>query len=128
MGWPIDLPEAGTLVVAIIGVVVVITLLVALWLLIRLVSAWRLVRRSDMPTGGKVAFWAALIYTVSPVDLLPDPIVLDDIVALLGALAYIQNLAAGHGLVRPSTPGPVPPRGRAPEVIEVEEVDRTDRS
>ncbi len=44
--------------------------------------------------GGKFAFWGALIYTVSPVDLLPDPIYLDDVGVLGAALLYLTRLAA----------------------------------
>lgn len=127
MGRPINLPEVGTLLAAVLVVVLLITVLVAIWLLVRLISAWRLARRADMPTGGKVAFWAALIYTVSPIDLVPDPVVIDDIVALLGALAYIHNLAAGLGLSAPDDPGPGPLRRRPGQVIDVDEVDPTDR-
>jgi uncharacterized membrane protein YkvA (DUF1232 family) len=47
-----------------------------------------------MGAGGKFAFWGALIYTVSPVDLLPDPIYLDDVGVLGAALFYLTRLAA----------------------------------
>ncbi|MEV4508775.1 YkvA family protein [Dactylosporangium sp. NPDC049525] len=47
-----------------------------------------------MGAGGKFAFWGALIYTVSPVDLLPDPIYLDDVGVLGAALLYLGRLAA----------------------------------
>ncbi|MFC7761569.1 DUF1232 domain-containing protein [Catellatospora bangladeshensis] len=42
--------------------------------------------------GGKIAFWGALIYTIFPVDLLPDPIYLDDMGVLAVALTYLTNL------------------------------------
>jgi hypothetical protein len=44
--------------------------------------------------GGKFAFWGAIIYTISPVDLLPDPIYLDDVGVLGAALIYLTRLAA----------------------------------
>ena len=47
-----------------------------------------------MGAGGKFAFWGAIIYTVSPVDLLPDPIYLDDVGVLGAALLYLTRLAA----------------------------------
>jgi uncharacterized membrane protein YkvA (DUF1232 family) len=46
-----------------------------------------------MGAGGKFAFWGALIYTISPIDLLPDPIYLDDVGVLGGALLYLGRLA-----------------------------------
>lgn len=48
----------------------------------------------SMGAGGKFAFWGAIIYTVSPVDLLPDPIYLDDVGVLGAALIYLTRLAA----------------------------------
>jgi hypothetical protein len=47
-----------------------------------------------MGAGGKFAFWGAIIYTISPVDLLPDPIYLDDVGVLGAALVYLTRLAA----------------------------------
>ncbi|WP_432828414.1 YkvA family protein [Dactylosporangium sp. CA-092794] len=46
-----------------------------------------------MGVGGRWVFWAALIYTISPIDLLPDPIYLDDVGVLGGALLYLSRLA-----------------------------------
>ncbi|MET7398629.1 YkvA family protein [Dactylosporangium sp. NPDC005572] len=46
-----------------------------------------------MGAGGKVAFWGAIIYTIFPVDLLPDPIYLDDVGVLGAALLYLTRLA-----------------------------------
>ncbi|GAA0742049.1 DUF1232 domain-containing protein [Dactylosporangium roseum] len=46
-----------------------------------------------MGAGGKVALWGAIIYTIFPVDLLPDPIYLDDVGVLGAALFYLTRLA-----------------------------------
>jgi len=48
----------------------------------------------SLGAGGKFAFWGALIYTISPIDLLPDPIYLDDVGVLGVALFYLTRLAA----------------------------------
>ncbi|MEV8514896.1 YkvA family protein [Dactylosporangium sp. NPDC051484] len=47
-----------------------------------------------MGVGGKWVFWGAIIYTVFPFDLLPDPIYIDDVGVLGGALIYLSRLAA----------------------------------
>ena len=45
------------------------------------------------------ALWTALIYAVFPVDLLPDPIYLDDIGVMAGAIGYITHLARKYQIV-----------------------------
>jgi hypothetical protein len=51
-----------------------------------------------VPIGNKLAFWGALLYVVSPVDLLPDPVYLDDIGVLMLALRSLNAAAARAGL------------------------------
>lgn len=46
----------------------------------------------DLGAGGKVAFYGSLLYTFFPIDLLPDPIYLDDMGVLAAALIYLTNL------------------------------------
>jgi hypothetical protein len=46
----------------------------------------------ELGGGGKVAFWAAMIYTFLPFDLLPDPIYLDDMAVVGTALFYLTRL------------------------------------
>nr|WP_055471073.1 YkvA family protein [Streptomyces pathocidini] len=75
------------------GVVVAVTLTVAVRLLIRLVRTRRLLGEAGVPVSGKVTFWAAVAYLVFPVDLLPDPILLDDIGFLLLALRSLHKAA-----------------------------------
>lgn len=87
--------------VAIVGVV---TLIGAIKLGKRLFVAKRML--GELGMGGRIAFWGALIYTVFPVDLLPDPIYLDDMGVLALALTYLTNL------VRKRRGGNLLPRSR----------------
>lgn len=68
-------------------------------LLVRVLKARRLLLDSGIPLRDKALFWAAVIYTVSPVDLVPDPVYLDDIGVLLLAL---RSLHAAAAAVRPA--------------------------
>ncbi|MER7169986.1 YkvA family protein [Streptomyces mesophilus] len=70
----------------------------ALWLLVRLVRTRRLLRRAGVPVENTLAFWGALIYVISPVDLLPDPVYLDDIGVLLLGLRSLHAAAERSGL------------------------------
>ncbi|MEO3776666.1 YkvA family protein [Micromonospora sp. B11E3] len=79
------------ILVGLAGVVALATLVGAVLLAVRVVRARRLL--GTLGLGGKVAFWGALAYTVFPVDVLPDPIYLDDIGVLAGALFYLGRLA-----------------------------------
>lgn len=88
-GWP------GWLVVFLL-VFVVATIAAVAYLLVKLLRTYKLLRREDMPVSGKVAFWGAVLYLVSPVDFLPDPILLDDIGALFAALTYVSKLGSGE--------------------------------
>jgi uncharacterized membrane protein YkvA (DUF1232 family) len=69
-----------------LGLVVLVTLIVAIRFLVQLLRMRRLALATAMPHQGKVAFWVALVYSVSPLDLLPDPVYLDDIGILVGAI------------------------------------------
>lgn len=64
-------------------------------LLIRLVRARKLLIDAGVPLRNKALVWAAAIYTVCPVDLIPDPVYLDDIGFLLLALRSLS--AHGRG-------------------------------
>ncbi|HKD97337.1 MAG TPA: YkvA family protein [Micromonosporaceae bacterium] len=75
----------------VLGVVAVVTLVFAIRLAVRLVSMRRLL--AGMGASGKFVFWGALAYTIFPIDLLPDPIYLDDIGVLTAALVYLTRLA-----------------------------------
>nr|WP_069465136.1 YkvA family protein [Actinacidiphila rubida] len=69
-------------------------LLGAIVVLVKLVRARRLLKDAGLPRSGKVTFWAAVAYLVCPVDLLPDPIYLDDIGVLMLALRSLHKAAA----------------------------------
>ena len=92
-----------------IGVAVAIIGIVTLYGAIRLLVKLFRTRRSlgDLGTGGKIAFYGSLLYTFFPVDLLPDPIYLDDMAVLGTALVYLTRLLHRRG-------GHLPvPRGRS---------------
>ena len=80
----------GLAIVALVGVTVFFG--------IRLLRLWTKVRDPEMPVWGKATFWGALAYTVSPVDLIPDPVYLDDIGVLIGAIICINKLARKYGI------------------------------
>ncbi|MEW2414354.1 YkvA family protein [Streptomyces sp. NPDC046866] len=63
-------------------------------LLVRVVRARRLLLDAGVPLRDKALFWLAVVYTVSPVDLLPDPVYLDDIGILLLALRALRAAAS----------------------------------
>ncbi|GAA3387379.1 YkvA family protein [Streptomyces roseoviridis] len=96
-------------------VVVAVVLLVAVAacaavLLVRVFRARRLLLDAGVPLRSKALFWAAVAYTVSPVDLIPDPVYLDDIGVLLIALRALHAAAAGAlpGGRTASAPGRAP--------------------
>jgi uncharacterized membrane protein YkvA (DUF1232 family) len=72
-----------------LGLLAVVTLIVAVKFALRLLATKRML--GELGTGGKVAFYGALLYTIFPVDLLPDPIYLDDIGVLATALAFLTK-------------------------------------
>jgi uncharacterized membrane protein YkvA (DUF1232 family) len=86
------------LLIAVLAIALVVVLVVAVVLLVRLLKMLKLVRDDRMPVQGKVAFWAALVYTVCPVDLLPDPVYLDDVGVMSLAMAFLSSLAAKRGI------------------------------
>ncbi len=117
--------DASPIIVALlvaIGLVSVVTLVIVIWFLVKLIKTARLVRDTLMPLQGKIAFWGAIAYSISPVDLLADPIYLDDIGIVVMAIAYIHNLAEKHGIKRRyerreiSLPDTSTPSGYAPPI------------
>ncbi|MFJ9642051.1 YkvA family protein [Streptomyces sp. NPDC101206] len=63
-------------------------------LLVRVFRTRRLLLDAGIPLRDKALFWLAVVYTVSPVDLVPDPVYLDDIGILLLALRSLQAAAS----------------------------------
>lgn len=84
-----------------LGVTALATAAGAGWMLLRVVRARRALREAGVPLRDKALFWGALLYTVSPVDLLPDPVYLDDIGVLVLALRALQTAAQGAARQRP---------------------------
>ncbi|MEU9293850.1 YkvA family protein [Streptomyces sp. NPDC048266] len=74
-------------------------------LLVRVFRARRLLLDAGVPLRSKALFWAAVVYTVSPIDLIPDPVYLDDIGVLLVALRALHTAAARSGADREELPG-----------------------
>ena len=86
--------ETWILVGAAALVVGAVTLFFALRLTFKLVAVKRAL--SQVGGGGKVAYWAALAYLILPVDLLPDPIYLDDMAVVGGVLFFLTKLLRPH--------------------------------
>ncbi|WP_327418028.1 YkvA family protein [Streptomyces sp. NBC_01233] len=87
----------GTVWLSLVTVVAVGLAIAAAVLLVRVFKARRLLLDAGIPLRDKALFWVAVIYTVSPVDLIPDPVYLDDIGVLMLAL---RSLHAAAGAVR----------------------------
>ncbi|MFF0173066.1 YkvA family protein [Micromonospora profundi] len=76
--------------VVIAGILAIATLVGAVLLAVRVVRTRRML--TGLGASGKVVFYGALIYAIFPVDILPDPIYLDDMGVLAGALIYLTRL------------------------------------
>ncbi|MFI5982261.1 YkvA family protein [Streptomyces sp. NPDC051555] len=78
-------------------------------LLVRVFAARRLLLDAGIPLRDKALFWVAVVYTISPLDLIPDPVYLDDIGVLLLALRSLHAAAARipGGPRPPVDPAPV---------------------
>ncbi|BCB90234.1 YkvA family protein [Phytohabitans suffuscus] len=96
--------EAWIAVIVLGVIVAVATLIGAIVLALRVWRTRKLL--GELGAGGKVAFYGALLYTVLPVDVLPDPIYLDDMGLLAGALLYLSHLVRKR---RDTTPELHPP-------------------
>ncbi|MFI5912840.1 hypothetical protein [Dactylosporangium sp. NPDC051541] len=73
------------------GLLLIALLVVAIVLAVRVWKTGKYLQA--MGVGGRWVFWGAIIYTIFPIDLLPDPIYLDDVGVLGGALIYLSRLA-----------------------------------
>lgn len=79
------------------AILALLTMGVAGVLLVRVFRARKLLADAGIPLHNKALVWAAVIYTVSPVDLLPDPVYLDDIGFLMLALRSLHAAARAAG-------------------------------
>jgi len=85
---------------AVAAVLVAVTVVVAVRLAVKLVRARRLLGASGIPLSSKLMFWASIGYLIWPVDLLPDPVYLDDIGFLMLALRSLHKAASRAGADR----------------------------
>jgi amino acid transporter len=88
LGWGV-LPTLGVLAL----LVFLVTCAIVLILVVKIIKKYKLVHQPDMPVSVKVSYYGSIIYTVFPIDLLPDPVLLDDILVLVAALMYIGHIA-----------------------------------
>jgi len=95
--------EAWIAIAVVVLIIGAVTLYGAIKLVKRLFVTKRLLGELG-GTSGKVAFWGALIYTILPIDLLPDPIYLDDMGVLAAALFYLTNLLRKRRAAMPRVP------------------------
>ncbi|MFV0132193.1 hypothetical protein ACLGIH_02825 [Streptomyces sp. HMX87] len=84
------------LIVAAVSLAAVV-LALAVAVLVRLVRTRRDLRRAGLPTGPRWVFWGAVLYLVLPADLVPDPVYLDDVGALLLALRGMRGSLGERG-------------------------------
>jgi hypothetical protein len=99
--------EAWIAVAVVVGIIALVTLIGAIRLVMKLFGTRKLL--GELGTGGKWAFYGALLYTIFPIDLLPDPIYLDDMAVLGGALAFLTAQVKKRGGLKN-----VIPHGRGP--------------
>ena len=105
MGYKGPVSREAWIAIAVVVVIIgAVTLFGAVKLAKRLFVTKRLLNELG-GTSGKVAFWGALIYTILPIDLLPDPIYLDDMGVLGLALMYMTHLVRKRRAAMPTVPG-----------------------
>lgn len=112
--------QTWTLILVLGGIVALASLIGAIVLAVKVVRTRRML--GDLGAGGRLAFWGALIYTVLPVDLLPDPVYLDDMGVLTAALIYLTRLVHQRRAARQAQlshpPQPAPPASsRSPRSV-----------
>jgi 4-amino-4-deoxy-L-arabinose transferase-like glycosyltransferase len=95
--------EAWIAIAVVVALIGAVTLYGAIKLAKRLFVTRRLLAQVG-GKGGQIAFWAALIYTILPIDILPDPIYLDDMGVLGLALMYMTHLLRKRQAAMPHLP------------------------
>ncbi|MFD3920726.1 YkvA family protein [Streptomyces sp. NPDC058595] len=88
-----DVNLTVALIVAAVAVAAMLATTIVLF--VKVFRTRALLREAGVPLSNRAAYWGALIYVVSPVDLLPDPVYLDDIGVLLLALRSLHAASAG---------------------------------
>ena len=94
--------DVWILIGAIVLVFGAVTLFFALRLMFKLVATKRAL--NQLGAGGKFAFWGALAYLIFPIDILPDPIYLDDMAVIGGALFFLTRLLRKQETLRGALP------------------------
>lgn len=98
--------DANLTVILIVAAVAVLAMLVAtIVLFVKVFRARAMLREAGVPLSNRAAYWGALLYVVSPVDLLPDPVYLDDIGVLLLTLRSLHAASAKAGALRRTRQG-----------------------
>ncbi|MDA5283243.1 YkvA family protein [Streptomyces sp. NPDC054904] len=87
----------GKVWLVIAAVLAVALAIAAAVLLVRVFAARKLLLDAGIPLRDKALFWVAVVYTISPVDLIPDPVYLDDVGVLLLALRSLHAAAQAAG-------------------------------
>jgi hypothetical protein len=107
--------DAWTVVIVLGAILAVVTLVGAIVLAVRV---WRIrALLGELGAGGKVAFYGALAYTVFPIDVLPDPIYLDDMGVLAGSLLYLTHLVRKRRAAQPAPGVGIPTHGPGPRGV-----------
>ncbi|MCE7010965.1 DUF1232 domain-containing protein [Kibdelosporangium philippinense] len=90
------MPDAGWDVLSALGVValvvVIVSALVVLGLAIAMIRRHRKVHQPDVPVSAKISYYGSIIYALSPIDALPDPVLIDDIGVLAAAVLYVGRV------------------------------------
>ncbi|MBB5868452.1 hypothetical protein F4553_001831 [Allocatelliglobosispora scoriae] len=82
--------EAWIAVAIVVAIIAAVTIFGAVKLARRL---WKTKKTlNELGAGGNWVFWGAMAYTIFPIDILPDPIYLDDMGVLGAALIYLTRL------------------------------------
>ncbi|MGW0611459.1 YkvA family protein [Streptomyces sp. NPDC002788] len=98
--------DTTTTVITLVAVLAAVVLVLTVGILVRLVRTRRDLRRAGLPTGPRWVFWGAVLYFVLPVDVLPDPVYLDDIGVLLLAMRTVRGSLGERERSTPRRPDP----------------------
>ncbi|MEV6105367.1 hypothetical protein AB0M28_11730 [Streptomyces sp. NPDC051940] len=85
--------DLTTITLVALGAAALVTLIAGIVALRRLFRVWRELRDESVPGSAKLWFYAAVVYFFWPVDVLPDPVYLDDLGAVLLALHNLKRQA-----------------------------------
>jgi uncharacterized membrane protein YkvA (DUF1232 family) len=113
--------DAWILIGVLVAIVGIITLVIALRMLWRLFAVKKAL--NDAGASGKWVFWGALAYLVFPIDILPDPIYIDDVAVVGGALFFLTRLLKKQETLKGAIPhaqrvvGQVAARKRRPDQL-----------